>query len=742
MTLDRIFLYLTYQHNLSQFPKNMKINFVETVVARSHEFDSARCVIDAEDMKYISSLLRNNYSNPILATVREIYANAIDANFIVGKDAKSIVVSAPTRFNSVFSVRDFGPGLSRDDMFNLYTKYGKSTKRNNDASIGGFGIGRLAPLSYNSDGFSITSFFNGNKSVYRLYINEDNDTKLDELFCEKSDEPNGLLISVGVKDSDILTFKNTICNFFRAFDALPSFVGMSVSEIEKINFVISGSNWKIENIERNSRKNYIVMGGICYPLNFDLLNLESRDEKISHFSELSGLYIYASIGSVSIHHSRENLEYNTRTKNFLISVLRDIYDELENTVTKEFSQMTCLFQANKKYLQLCDVFSYNLLQILEKNNFFQFQGTKLTGSYETRFYTDKTGSKGRIPVLVREFYRQKFSDKISYKRAYTIAFEDRSCVVVNDLDVGSAFLSRIRPLFEKYDKVYVVSHNFDNAAKTDIDGVKEFCKVNNTHLIKEGFYNLSDLPEIKMPRKSLSNRLPANFFFKVNNYRFVPIDDSIINDDSIKKAFVPVKNRKMEVSYFPKNICDNEGFPNSNFTQFFEDVFGVKIIGVSSCICGSKKFIKRNDFISIERVFTDYWNNLAEEDKTHILFLLKRTPSALEMADFNRLLKLDQHNNCLPELNSFQSSLEKSNDYLASRNLNKFFDFIIKHFTFAKSCVDDLPAKEDGVVKSILQKHDFLKYYLRLMEYSWKFSDNLSEEIIVKDFANLVKNTP
>ena len=348
MTLDRIFLYLTYQHNLSQFPKNMKINFVETVVARSHEFDSARCVIDAEDMKYISSLLRNNYSNPILATVREIYANAIDANFIVGKDAKSIVVSAPTRFNSVFSVRDFGPGLSRDDMFNLYTKYGKSTKRNNDASIGGFGIGRLAPLSYNSDGFSITSFFNGNKSVYRLYINEDNDTKLDELFCEKSDEPNGLLISVGVKDSDILTFKNTICNFFRTFDELPSFVGMSVSEIEKINFVISGSNWKIENIERNSRKNYIVMGGICYPLNFDLLNLESRDEKISHFSELSGLYIYASIGSVSIHHSRENLEYNTRTKNFLISVLRDIYDELENTVTKEFSQMRCLFQANKK----------------------------------------------------------------------------------------------------------------------------------------------------------------------------------------------------------------------------------------------------------------------------------------------------------------------------------------------------------------------------------------------------------
>ena len=31
-------------------------------------------------MSYVASLLRNNYSNPILAVVREISANALDAN--------------------------------------------------------------------------------------------------------------------------------------------------------------------------------------------------------------------------------------------------------------------------------------------------------------------------------------------------------------------------------------------------------------------------------------------------------------------------------------------------------------------------------------------------------------------------------------------------------------------------------------------------------------------------------------
>ena len=49
-------------------------------VVQSHDFESVNCTIDAEDMRYVASLLRNNYSNPILAVIREISANALDAN--------------------------------------------------------------------------------------------------------------------------------------------------------------------------------------------------------------------------------------------------------------------------------------------------------------------------------------------------------------------------------------------------------------------------------------------------------------------------------------------------------------------------------------------------------------------------------------------------------------------------------------------------------------------------------------
>jgi hypothetical protein len=133
-------------------------------VVQSHDFDQVNCTIDAEDMRYVASLLRNNYSNPPLAVVREISANALDANMEANASRK-------------VEVRDFGGGLSQEDIFGLYSKYGKSTKRNSNNYIGAFGIGKFAPLSYGSS-FSVVSYHGGLKSTYNVFVNDDDDTKI------------------------------------------------------------------------------------------------------------------------------------------------------------------------------------------------------------------------------------------------------------------------------------------------------------------------------------------------------------------------------------------------------------------------------------------------------------------------------------------------------------------------------------------------------------------------------------
>ena len=114
-------------------------------VVQSHDFEQVNCTIDAEDMRYVASLLRNNYSNPALAVIREISANALDAN-AEAKSETRIEVKLPSSMSPNFSVRDFGGGLSEEDIFGLYSKYGKSTKRQANNYIGAFGIGKFAPL--------------------------------------------------------------------------------------------------------------------------------------------------------------------------------------------------------------------------------------------------------------------------------------------------------------------------------------------------------------------------------------------------------------------------------------------------------------------------------------------------------------------------------------------------------------------------------------------------------------------
>ena len=133
-------------------------------VVQSHDFDSVECTIDAEDMRYVASLLRNNYSNPSLAVVREITANGLDAN-IEAKSKRRVEVTIPTRMNPSFRVRDFGSGLSQEDVFGLYSKYGKSTKRTSNSYIGAFGIGKFAPLSYGNN-FTCVSYHGGKKTSY------------------------------------------------------------------------------------------------------------------------------------------------------------------------------------------------------------------------------------------------------------------------------------------------------------------------------------------------------------------------------------------------------------------------------------------------------------------------------------------------------------------------------------------------------------------------------------------------
>jgi len=295
------------------------------------------CSIDQEDMRYIASLLRNNYSNPLLATIREIVANALDVT-----KSKKVEIQLPTKIEPNFIVRDYGCGLSEEDMLGLYTKYGKSTKRDSNNAIGGFGIGRFAPLSY-TDSFIVRSVHKGHKHSYIIRVDEHDDTIVSQIESTSSSESDGIYVQVGIKKEDISEFfkifKKTLWYRKDAIKLLNESWGeTSMGKPQESNeiFDLYSENRYWEDKSHYGDQPYVLMGGIPYKVN-------TNDE---WYMFKQGVVYKAEIGEFKLHHSRESLEYNPQVKQALKKASEKMFDKLNSTLSSQMDVAENFYEAS------------------------------------------------------------------------------------------------------------------------------------------------------------------------------------------------------------------------------------------------------------------------------------------------------------------------------------------------------------------------------------------------------------
>jgi hypothetical protein len=328
----------------------MIIETTKQKVQTSGNIQSASCSIDAEDMRYIASLLRNNYSDTILATIREIIANGIDVS-----NGRKVEVQLPTKLEPTFIVRDYGCGLSEEDMMGLYTKYGKSTKRDSNNAIGGFGIGRFAPLSY-TDSFIVMSVCDGRKTAYTIRVDEKDDTVVSKMSSFDCDEENGIYVQVPVQNKDVEDFNSKFKNFSQylsekikllndEFDkTLPAF------STDVFDIYTASGHYRYET-SKIKKFCHVLMGGILYPVTIS--------QKYPHLK--NGVVYKAKIGEFKLHHSREALEYNDATVAALCKASDKIKNSFEFESVRQLNECETLYEATEFYAEKLDWIS----QILE-----------------------------------------------------------------------------------------------------------------------------------------------------------------------------------------------------------------------------------------------------------------------------------------------------------------------------------------------------------------------------------------
>ena len=319
--------------------------------------------VKQSNIGHIFGILRNQlYSNKPLAIIREYCTNAFDAHIDAGIPSRPIEVSFPTAFKNSLTIRDFGKGLSESEVYDIFVSYGESTKRGTNEQVGMLGLGSKSAFCYVND-FTITSYHNGTKSVYLAYIDETNIGKISKIAEEATSE-TGLAIDIVVKTIDLSQFRDVAGTFLAEFNPQPivknddRVVNMLQQEVEN-SFIINTEEYAIHSWGYN-QKSCVRMGNVNYPFHIDDLGLASDEYKsVECFRNLK-VKLYAPIGSVVPSASRESLEMNTKTKQFIFDALKGIRSTVKGQIDERLSKCKSFYQFALEFdntSQIRDVFN-------------------------------------------------------------------------------------------------------------------------------------------------------------------------------------------------------------------------------------------------------------------------------------------------------------------------------------------------------------------------------------------------
>lgn len=278
--------------------------------------------ISTKDAAHIMTILRDTlYSDKVLAVLREYSSNAWDAHREVGKDTLPIEVTMPTSMQPTLGIRDRGPGLSHQAVFEVYTQYGASTKRDNDHAVGMLGIGSKSGFAY-SDTFNITSWHEGTKRLYTAVLDDTDKGVINLLHEEDCGDETGILVEIAIRNEDIWEFQQKARELFQYFRPRPT-INLDLPPAIDSNLGLThGYLWK------GSGEWTAVMGCVPYRINTDQLRTQgSRTAQIGeHLHQVDGA-LFFDIGEVQINASREELKYTSNTKSKIVEKMHALVDE-------------------------------------------------------------------------------------------------------------------------------------------------------------------------------------------------------------------------------------------------------------------------------------------------------------------------------------------------------------------------------------------------------------------------------
>jgi hypothetical protein len=358
----------------------MKIKSLDRKAEFIGDIDSQNFSIDAEDAAIVLNHLIDLYSDPIGSVVREVTSNCIDAHRernlkasgsipledednVSNWETRNTVEVSYTPQNSILGVganisfKDWGVGLSRERVKNIYTKLGKSTKRDANDQIGGFGIGCKSPFAYTTT-FYIITVYNKNRYCYMLSRNNSVPT-MDLVYQEAIDELNSTEVIVPLKREEDKS------DFIKAInDQLPFFENVIYKDfdgLKEVNVLEEGDQYVITEYKNTGGSLRALVGNVIYPLNLKLLYNGYNDYSYNYSWTRCGVLIKFDIGELALSPSRENIIYDESMVTLITDRIHSVRQKCLQDYQKETKDIKDIF----KFLHVLSFHNRNVNEICD-----------------------------------------------------------------------------------------------------------------------------------------------------------------------------------------------------------------------------------------------------------------------------------------------------------------------------------------------------------------------------------------
>lgn len=276
------------------------------------------------------------YKHKVRAIIRELSCNAVDGHIAAG-NRNPFDVHIPTILDPRFIVRDYGIGMSDEDIRTLYTTYFESTKSDSNDYNGALGLGSKSPFSY-TDSFNVESYYNGMCRSYVMYV-DGGFPYVDLVFEKETDEPNGIKVIVPVKPDDLSEWKYEAKRVYAVFgDIKPNIIGDSGVVIDYITR--SEEKHEIFSAHHDFYVRgtlYAIMGDVAYPIEKSLYEHTFFELRID---KNNANFIEFEMGELDIMPSREELQNDKQTLKIFNDFFKKRSSSIKDMMLAEFNSNT------------------------------------------------------------------------------------------------------------------------------------------------------------------------------------------------------------------------------------------------------------------------------------------------------------------------------------------------------------------------------------------------------------------